>query len=316
MGWEERKGKRYWYDAERVGGRVVKRYVGAGLLADSAEAIRAYVADRRKWARIDRELAAARRSRPSRALTLAAVADTVLAAWLPACGWHRPKRGPWRRKRGHTGGVPMELAVRRTMAEWDTDSLWRENGTIPAELVPKAGKPKAGAVAAYLKDHPAAVSLYGDLSRRVVARLADAVGGDSTLGSAAIKTRAAELRLALAGDAPTPVELLLAERAVVCWAACHQYELVYYSTLDTSRSHKDHEFHERRIASAHRRLLASLKTLAAVRRLKLPDLLAVVRVAGGDGPQPPRTAAAEPVASPGRTDPAGDMPATATGKLW
>ncbi len=101
-------------------------------------------------------------------------------------------------------------------------------------------------MAAYLAGHPAAVALYGDLSRRV-ARLADASGGQNFLASAAVKAQEAGLWLALAGVYPTPVALLLAERAMVCWAACHQYELLYYSSLDKSRSDTGHEFHERRI---------------------------------------------------------------------
>jgi len=80
---------------------------------------------------------------------------------------------------------------------------------------------------------------------------------------------------------------------VVCWAAVHQYELLDYGSRDKSRTVKDHDFHERRIAAAHRRLLASLKTLAAVRRLKLPDLLAVVQVAGSTGKPIQRPAMAE-----------------------
>jgi hypothetical protein len=259
---------------------VVKRYVGTGPLAELAARLSALAADRRKWARADRELAAARRSRPARAAGLIDAADAVLAAWLPACGWHRPNRGPWRRKRGWAMGDLATLGGRRPLDSWDAAGLWRANGDLPAELMPAEGKPKVGAVAAYLTDHPAAVSLYGDLARRVVSRLADAVGGHGTLEAAAIKTKAAALRLALAGDCPNPVELLLAERAVVCWAACHQYELLYYGSLDRGRSAKDHEFHDRRISAAHRRLLSSLKTLAAVRRMKLPDLMAVVQVAG------------------------------------
>lgn len=54
MGWEERKGRRYYYKAERVGGRVVKRYVGTGRLAELAARLTALDAEQRKLARIDR----------------------------------------------------------------------------------------------------------------------------------------------------------------------------------------------------------------------------------------------------------------------
>ena len=34
MGWEYRGGNRYFYNARRVGRRVVKEYVGGGLVAE------------------------------------------------------------------------------------------------------------------------------------------------------------------------------------------------------------------------------------------------------------------------------------------
>ena len=34
MGWEERKGKFYYYEKRREGGRVMSRYVGAGSFAE------------------------------------------------------------------------------------------------------------------------------------------------------------------------------------------------------------------------------------------------------------------------------------------
>jgi hypothetical protein len=36
MGWEQRGNREYYYQAERVGGRVVKRYVGGGRVGELA----------------------------------------------------------------------------------------------------------------------------------------------------------------------------------------------------------------------------------------------------------------------------------------
>lgn len=38
MGWETRRNNRYYYRARKVGGRVVKEYVGAGPVAETVAA--------------------------------------------------------------------------------------------------------------------------------------------------------------------------------------------------------------------------------------------------------------------------------------
>jgi len=101
MGWEKRGNQMYYYSAERVGGRVVKRYVGtghAGELVAQLEAIH----------RTEREegAEAAKRERVKLAALDAALAplnelaDALTAAALVAAGCHHPKRGKWRKRRG------------------------------------------------------------------------------------------------------------------------------------------------------------------------------------------------------------------------
>ena len=101
MGWEQRGSGLYYYTAERVGGRVVKSYVGTGIVAQlaalldaetRAEGRRAADADRRErdeLAALDAALA-----------RLNELADAATAAALVAAGCHRPKQGKWRKRRG------------------------------------------------------------------------------------------------------------------------------------------------------------------------------------------------------------------------
>ena len=102
MAWERRASKRYYYRSERVGGRPVRRYVGAG---DSpAAALAATTADLR---RLGREIAArerhAERERLRGAeaalLELCEVSDIVARAALVGAGYHR-HGGEWRRCHG------------------------------------------------------------------------------------------------------------------------------------------------------------------------------------------------------------------------
>jgi hypothetical protein len=100
MSLEKRGNGEYFYLVRRVGGRVVKQYVGggaAGALAAHLDAIRQEMrrTDRER-AKIDRERLAALAA-PVDALD--AYANKLVAAVLHAAGYHRPKRAPWRKRR-------------------------------------------------------------------------------------------------------------------------------------------------------------------------------------------------------------------------
>ena len=66
------------------------------------------------------------------------------------------------------------------------------------------------------------------------------------------------------------MEALLAERAAVCWLACNCFERAAESAQNLTIA--DGMYRQRKIDGAHKRFLASLKTLATVRKLALPDL--------------------------------------------
>lgn len=100
MGWETRGGRRYYYRARKVDGRVVKEYLGVGPSAEIAA-----LQDTR--ARQDRA-AAARVRRAERAGLeavdgeLTDVDDAIEAltrASLILSGYHRHHRDNWRRRR-------------------------------------------------------------------------------------------------------------------------------------------------------------------------------------------------------------------------
>ncbi len=92
----------------------------------------------------------------------------------------------------------------------------------------------------------------------------------------------------LAGPTPSPVERMLAEAAAVAWFALRIHEAQYSggSASGDGLSIRQAEFQQRRIDRAHRRYLATFKTLAAVRKLAIPTLQVniarrQVNVAGG-----------------------------------
>ena len=101
--------------------------------------------------------------------------------------------------------------------------------------------------------------------------LAAGLGGRGSLARMeAAKATMNRLRTELEGSDPTPMERLLAERAVLCWFAVTFYELVFNESKNFTL--RQSEFQLRKIASAHKRFLSAVSTLARVRKLALPAL--------------------------------------------
>ena len=99
MAWERRGGNFYYYQSEREGGRVRKRYVGTGEIAEriaQADAtIRRTRTERRKRARAEIEEA---EGLASMADELDDAAEVLVRAEMLAAGYHR-RKGEWRRRR-------------------------------------------------------------------------------------------------------------------------------------------------------------------------------------------------------------------------
>lgn len=83
-----------------------------------------------------------------------------------------------------------------------------------------------------------------------------------------------EVAVELAGPDPSPIEWTLAESAALAWFALRLHEMQFAggSCSGTGLTIHQSDHSQRQIDRAHRRYLATLKTLATVRRLALPAL--------------------------------------------
>jgi hypothetical protein len=102
MAWDRRGHRRYYYASHRVGGRPVRRYVGAGPAAE----LEAAAADLRRLKRevAARELAAQEarlREAGAPLLALCELTDIMARAALLAAGYRQHDRGEWRRVHGN-----------------------------------------------------------------------------------------------------------------------------------------------------------------------------------------------------------------------
>lgn len=100
MAWERRRNGTYYYRSRKVGGRVVKEYIGAGRSADLAAAKDA--ADRANRAAASGARQAARGeidAVDAPVDAFAGVLETLTRARLVLTGYHRHHGGEWRRRR-------------------------------------------------------------------------------------------------------------------------------------------------------------------------------------------------------------------------
>jgi hypothetical protein len=105
MGWETRRGQgRYYTRSRRVGRRVVRTYVGTGLLAEQAAAEDALRQAQRQAQREAREAERQRHEEAAGPLNgLGALTDLVMRATLLSAGCYQHDGGEWRRRGGTKG---------------------------------------------------------------------------------------------------------------------------------------------------------------------------------------------------------------------
>src|SRR3954464_690236 len=104
MGWETRRGQgRYYTRSRKVNGRIIREYMGTGLVAEltaqqDAEERAQRLAERQ---RLQRE-AAQWVSAAAPLTQLSQLLDGLTAAALIAAGYHQHHRGAWRKRRHGT----------------------------------------------------------------------------------------------------------------------------------------------------------------------------------------------------------------------
>jgi hypothetical protein len=100
MGWDVRDGRRYYSRSRKVGGRVVREYVGggaAGQAAAAADALRR--AEREASAEAARQRRAEHDAALAPLLRLCEATDLLARAALAAGGYHQHDGGQWRKRR-------------------------------------------------------------------------------------------------------------------------------------------------------------------------------------------------------------------------
>jgi hypothetical protein len=125
---------------------------------------------------------------------------------------------------------------------------------------------------------PMVIARCADVSGKSRGMLSEAVSGGRPLIKEALEAKAEVMRLEIAGENPTPVELLLAEDITNHWLVQEMLG-AFYAGQFQRREHKGEREHKgatvsgiafllKMQESAHRRYLAAIRELARVRKLQ------------------------------------------------
>lgn len=283
MGLVTRNGRTYYYKSKRIGGRVVTRYCGGGPFAslaaeyDSARRSEARIrrqaaADERR-ARIEADRKAARKARAVRARLVeedgridgySRRVDAAVARALTALGYHRPNRGPWRKRRVKT--MDQTPAVKYN----------------PATLARLVREGEAKAVEYYRRhngdgdDGMERIVVY---TLPTIAKTEDQPANEDQ--ATTIRAHMQMMRDRLAPPGSSEIEILLASRAVLDWLHVHRLEQqLSLAHIGHSYSRPGLSHADRLLSRAHARYTKSLAALAKVRRLSVPVVIGQVNVGG------------------------------------
>ena len=97
--------------------------------------------------------------------------------------------------------------------------------------------------------------------------LIDKITKDKDLASKEfLKHQLRSMRIEVAGDNPSALERLLAERVVATWLQVQLFEGIYAVGMKSATLSQD-EHRQKRLDKAHRRHLSAIRTLAQIRKL-------------------------------------------------
>lgn len=285
MSIEQRNGRLYQYTARRVHGRVVKEYLGpvppwwAAGVRDQAEQEKA----KRKTDRAQAFAAAER-------VVVAGVefdqlADKVFRSTMHVLGYRLHHRGEWRHKQGSTPMATLESMSGTNAAQKLAPALITPHALDPShrKTLDRAANGDCTVVRELVElfKDPRYLDMIGRVEEMARWALINQAGGANVAVLVAVERKFNEYVQRLHDDspeAPTFAERLAVTRVAHNWLAVHILEcLMNKCELWSDRS----AALDKALYRADRRLNASLKTLAVLRRLRKPKPAAQVNVSVG-----------------------------------
>lgn len=285
MGWELRQNRWYLYRNRRVNGKPVKEYVAArgefGSLAHN-------LFDRNERAANERELRreanANLRAEIDEVIDNAGNANaqlkTIVEGILVAHGFRNHHRGVWRMARNNGFSNLLFPPKEPKKPTPFINFVAPDNDAEAVELFAKA---RTGDINAAIAVRKLIVSRnwaehLGNLAYTATSQMiARATAGDE-VWKAAVDEKIVALSNDLGGATATLLEKLLIGRVLNGWLAIHILEI--QQALRPPATIKEREHLDRAISRAQKRYTEAITSLARIRRLNMPLVLAQVNVIG------------------------------------
>jgi len=286
MGIELRKGRFYLYRRRRENGRIRCEYQGA-VCPQGAALLRLTGAEGRAKRERQRKEAEAE-AKVERADGLLAIgadfdqlADLLFRVVMRWTGHRLHKRSEWRRTRRVAA-----MGKLKQIAPAPTDAKGHLKTITPSlddrEILARAANGDLSVIpqVTQLMKSPARLEVYGSSSERAFRSiLAQAAGNDVAVVIAMAQKHREYIAKQLAdGPDPTFAEQMAATRAAHNWLIVHSLEI---QATKYAASSPTAVMIDKRATLAERRLHASLRSLAVLRRLRKPVVLKQVNSAPG-----------------------------------
>jgi hypothetical protein len=284
VGIEHRNGRTYLYRSRRVGRHVRREYVASGFAATLADKWEQIERDRRDFAAWER---ATRIRRADEALAAGEEFDRLAAlvyrAAMYLTGHTLHKRSEWRRTRGVQPMATIhDLGETPRTANADHGAPGAVDAG-PRTVLDAAGRNEQPALAAareLMKNRKQVDALgYAALTARA-SLVSLAAAKDSNVAAALVAQCEQQTRELLAESGPEPslAERMAAARVVNNWLTVHTLEALAATNAAASGPAGALD---RRLTQAEKRLHASLKSLAVLRRLRKPVVVTQANIAKG-----------------------------------
>lgn len=268
----------YGYETYREGGRVCRRYIGRGAWVNAAIYLNRL--DRERDDDRQRQRAPLESMRASEAALNAycGALDSLVSDAMHAGGYHRHKRGDWRKRRYSAPQTQNQTQNQTDMATKNTIAIPAQAGTDTAKDKAELRKAQKDPVAARawldtVKGTPRELELLDILApvaQNASTHLIKHLAGDNELVKEAYRRQLERTVREIGGPNPTALETQLAQRVAVCELSVVALERLHSGCI--GKSLDVWEAVGRQLDAAHRRYIGAVKALASIRKAQLPDV--------------------------------------------